>query len=83
MLTTGVLVQNHIDVKLYEVDGVLKAAFYPSDHYKHRYYCVMDHGCPVELKIIRNRIEDEEATPRALVSFEFYDRFPYSDDFGQ
>lgn len=80
MLQSGVLEQEHIDVKLYTVDEVLCAAYYPSNHYKHRYYCVMDHGSPKELRIKRNTIEHEFAQPRALVKFEYYDRFPVVDE---
>lgn len=63
-------------MKLYTVDRVLCAARYPVDHYKHRYYEVMDYGCPVELKIKKNRIEQEGDKPRALVKFQHIDRFP-------
>lgn len=75
-----VLEQENIDVKLYTVDGVLYHAFYPADHYKHKYYCVMDHGCPIELRIKRNTIEHQYAQPRSLVKFKFYPRVPPADD---
>lgn len=80
MVTAGVLFQEHIDVKIYTVDEIRQHAFYPSDHYKHRYYCVMDHGCPIELRIKRNKIEHVYAQPRAKVYFKYYDRLPYIDD---
>lgn len=76
MLRSKVLCQENFDVKLYTVDGVLQSAFYPVDHYKHKYYCVMDHGCAVELRIKRNRIEHEYALPKSKVKFEFYPRLP-------
>ncbi|KAJ8706396.1 hypothetical protein PYW08_011022 [Mythimna loreyi] len=40
MLLSGVLFQHTIDVKIYPVDGVLHAAYYPNpaDRNKHRYY---------------------------------------------
>lgn len=81
MLLGGVLVQDQIDIKLYTVDKVLYAAYYPSNHYKHRYYSVMDHGCPLELRIKRNKVEPdyELAQPRALIKFEHYDRLPNVD----
>lgn len=80
MLLSGVLEQENIDVKLFTVDEQLKAAYYPTNHFKHQYYSVMDHGCPVELRIRRNEIEDENAQPKALVNFQFYPRFPKVDD---
>ncbi|KAI4465838.1 leucine-rich repeat-containing protein 34 [Holotrichia oblita] len=76
MLLSKVLDQENIDIKLYTVDGVLYHAYYPSDHYKHKYYCVMDHGCPIELRIKRNKVEHEHAQPRSLVKFQFYPRIP-------
>lgn len=80
MLRAGVLEQENIDVKLYTVDGKLHTAFYPSDHYKHKYYCVLDYGVPVELRIKRNKVYSEYAQPRALVNFEFYPRYPEVDE---
>lgn len=80
MLLSGALKQEGIDVKPYKVDGVLKAAYYPSDHYKHRYYCVMDYGCAVELKIKKNKVEprlppcSDEEKPNVLVGFKYYDK---------
>ncbi|KRT78279.1 hypothetical protein AMK59_8373 [Oryctes borbonicus] len=57
MLLSKVLEQDNIDVKIYSVDGVLYHAYYPSDRYKHKYYCEMDHGSPIELRIKRNKVE--------------------------
>ncbi|KAF5282721.1 hypothetical protein FQR65_LT02718 [Abscondita terminalis] len=79
MLLSGVLVQQQIDVELYTDDDVIYAAYYPSNHYKHRYYCVLDHGCPAELRIKRNKIVHDFAKPRALIKFRYYDRFPPVD----
>lgn len=80
MLMSKVLEQENIDIKLYTVDGVLYHAYYPADHYKHKYYCVMDHGCPIELRIKRNKIEHDHAQPRSLVKFQFYPRVPVVDE---
>ncbi|KAK4879463.1 hypothetical protein RN001_007609 [Aquatica leii] len=77
MLRSTVLVQEQIDVKLYTVDEVIYSAYYPSNHYKHRYYCVMDTGCPVELKIKRNKIVLDSTKPKALLNLQYYDRFPF------
>lgn len=76
MLAAGVLIQEHLDVKIYKVDETRYHAFYPSDHYKHRYYCVMDHGTPIELRIKRNVVEDTDPRPRPKVYFQYYDRIP-------
>lgn len=72
MLQSGVLQQEGIDIRLYEVDGVLKASYYPSNHYKHKYYCVMDHGCAVELKIKKNKLEQLDEKQKVLLDFKFY-----------
>ncbi|GJQ84961.1 hypothetical protein Trydic_g562 [Trypoxylus dichotomus] len=80
MLLSKVLEQDNIDVKLYRVDGVLYHAYYPSDRYKHKYYCEMDHGYPVELRIKRNTIDMDNTQPRSLVKFKFYPRVPPADD---
>lgn len=76
MVMSGVLDQEYLDVKIYEVDKVYHAAFYPSDHYKHKYYNVMDYACATELKIKRNHIPSELDQPRELVNFKFYPRLP-------
>ncbi|KOB66754.1 putative leucine rich repeat containing 34 [Operophtera brumata] len=49
MLQSGVLFQHTIDVKLYEIDEVLYAAYYPNpaDRNKHLYYCEMNFGIPL------------------------------------
>lgn len=46
MLFSGALFQHTIDVKIYEVDDVLHAAYYPNpaDRNKHLYYCELDVG---------------------------------------
>lgn len=72
MLQSGVLQQEGIDIRLYEVDGILKAAYYPSNRYKHQYYCVMDHGCAVELKIKKNKLEKLDDKQKVLLDFKFY-----------
>lgn len=76
MMLSTVFEQSGIDVKIYMVDGVLYAARYTVQAYKHRYYGVMDYGCAVELKIKRNRIETPDDKPRALVNFKHLDRYP-------
>lgn len=80
MLKSGVLNQEYIDIKIYKVDEELRAAYYPANHYKHKYYCVMDHGCPIELKIKKNKIYDDRALPRKLVDFKHFDRYPPVDE---
>ncbi|CAH1954224.1 unnamed protein product [Acanthoscelides obtectus] len=64
LLRAGVLNQEYFDVKLYEVDGMLHAAYYPAEHFKHNYYSVLDYGYPPELKIVRNKVPDPIALPR-------------------
>ncbi|XP_044267601.1 leucine-rich repeat-containing protein 34-like isoform X1 [Tribolium madens] len=76
MMLSTVFEQRGIDVKIYEVDGVLYAARYPVDKYKQQYYGVMDYGCAVELKIKKNKIETRDDKPRALVNFVHIDRYP-------
>lgn len=63
MLASGALFQHTIDVKLYEVDDVLHAAYYPNpaDRNKHLYYNEMDFGCPQPIyHIKRNVLPDEK-----------------------
>ncbi|KAG5877515.1 hypothetical protein JTB14_011310 [Gonioctena quinquepunctata] len=79
MLKSGVLKQEYLDVKIYEVDGQLHAAEYPSNHFKHRYYGAMDYGCRVDLKIIRNDIPHPLALPRELLNFVHMGRYPHVD----
>lgn len=79
MLDAGSIEQENIDVKLYEVDGIIRAAYYPTNHYKHRYFCVMDTAVPSELKIKKHKLETEYSTPKALVNYKFYDRYPQID----
>lgn len=63
MLISGVLFQHTIDIKLYEVDEVLYAAYYPNpaDRNKHLYYCELDFGYAQPIcHIKRNIIEEKE-----------------------
>lgn len=76
MILSGVLIQEYLDVKIYEVDKVYHAAFYPSDRYKLQYYNVGDYACATELKIKRNIVPSELDQPRELVNFKFYPRLP-------
>ncbi|KAJ8977928.1 hypothetical protein NQ317_002902 [Molorchus minor] len=80
MLESGVFDQEYIDIKLYTVDGQLYPAYYPSKHYKHKYYCVMDYGCAVELKIKRNKLPHPDALPRGLINMAHVARYPPIDD---
>lgn len=63
MLLSGTLFQHTIDVKIYEVDEVLYAAYYPNpaDRNKHLYYCEQEFGYaqPI-LHITRNFIEKDK-----------------------
>lgn len=63
MLMSGVLFQHTIDVRLYEVDDVLYAAYHPNpaDRNKHIYYCEMDFGYaqPI-LHIARNVVVEKK-----------------------
>ncbi|XP_022904365.2 leucine-rich repeat-containing protein 34-like [Onthophagus taurus] len=76
LIKVGAFDPERLDVRIYEVDGLLYHAYVPEDHYKHRYYGVMDHGCAVELKIKRNIIEDEFTYPRNLTNFKYYNKIP-------
>lgn len=64
MLISGALFQHTIDVRIYEVDGDLFAAYYPNpaDRNKHLYYCEKDFGeaQPI-LHIKRNKIPTKKA----------------------
>ncbi|CAH1117752.1 unnamed protein product [Phaedon cochleariae] len=80
MLESKVLEQDYLDIKIYKVDEKLHAAYYPVNHYKHIYYNVMDHGCPVELKIKKNKIIDPAALPRELLNMSHYGRYPPVDE---
>lgn len=63
MLRSGTLFQHTIDVKLYEVDGVLHAAYYPNpaDRNKHLYYCELDFGCAQPMyHVKRNTVEEKK-----------------------
>nr|CAI5836117.1 unnamed protein product [Callosobruchus analis] len=80
LLKAGILDQKYFDVKLYEVDGRLHAAYYPSDHFKHKYYSVLDYGYPPELKIIRNKVVNSMALPRELLNYTHIARYPPVDE---
>ncbi|CAH2236906.1 leucine-rich repeat-containing protein 34-like [Pararge aegeria] len=63
MLISGALFQHTIDLKLYEVDDVLHAAYYPNpaDRNKHLYYDELDYGCAQPVyHIIRNVVEEKK-----------------------
>ncbi|XP_076273168.1 uncharacterized protein LOC143204505 [Rhynchophorus ferrugineus] len=75
----GVLQQDLIDVKVYITSDGPQMAYYPTNHYKHRFYSVMDHGYPPELKIVRNKVVGPDSQPRALVQLDFIDRYPPVD----
>ncbi|XP_049707324.2 leucine-rich repeat-containing protein 34-like [Helicoverpa armigera] len=63
MLLSGALFQHTIDVKLYEVDEVLYAAYYPNpaNRNKHLYYDELDFGVPQPIyHITRNVIEEKK-----------------------
>lgn len=79
MLKSGILNQEYIDVKVYYVDGQPQAAYYPTRHFKNRFYSVMEHGVSQELKIFRNNVPHADAQPRALVNIDFIDRYPPVD----
>lgn len=73
MFMSGALNQEFVDVCIYEVDGVLHAAYNPSDRYKHKYYCELDYACAVRLKIKRNYIPPDA---KNKVDFKFYPTVP-------
>lgn len=64
MLLSGVLFQHTIDVKLYEVDEILYAAYYPNpaDRNKHLYYCEMDFGYSQPICHITRNVMKEQKT---------------------
>lgn len=80
MLTSGVLNQEYIDVKIYEVDNELKAAEYPSNNYRQKFYGVMDQGYLSEIRIQRHKIYPENSMPRELFKFEHIGRYPAIDE---
>ncbi|XP_059046853.1 leucine-rich repeat-containing protein 34-like [Achroia grisella] len=61
MLLSGVLFQHTIDVKIYEVDEVLHAAYYPNpaDRNKHLYYCELDYGYSIPIDHIKRNVATE------------------------
>ncbi|KAH9628075.1 hypothetical protein HF086_018291 [Spodoptera exigua] len=62
MVLSGVLSQQSIDVKVYEVDNVLHAAYYPNpaDRSKHLYYDELDFGCVQPICHITRNIIDKK-----------------------
>lgn len=64
MLLSGVLFQHTMDVKLYEVDEVLYAAYYPNpaDRNKHLYYCELDYGEAQPIYHIKRNVKVETKT---------------------
>ncbi|KAL3280757.1 hypothetical protein HHI36_003992 [Cryptolaemus montrouzieri] len=75
MILSGVLKQNYIDTKVYEVDGELQAAFYPTTHFKQQYYSVMTYGCTVPLKIKQNKVEPQDLKRRPFYNLPYYERY--------
>ncbi|XP_047542545.1 leucine-rich repeat-containing protein 34-like [Vanessa atalanta] len=64
MLFSGALSQHTIDVKVYEVDGVLHAAYYPnpSDRNKHLYYNELEFGYALPIFHIKRNVLPEKKT---------------------
>ncbi|KAF9812497.1 hypothetical protein SFRURICE_018985, partial [Spodoptera frugiperda] len=62
MLTSGVLFQHTMDVKVYEVDGVLHAAYFPNpaNRNKHFYYDELEYGCVQPIYHITRNIMEEK-----------------------
>ncbi|CAF4887157.1 unnamed protein product [Pieris macdunnoughi] len=62
MLLSGALFQHTIDVRLYEVDEVLHAAYYPNpaDRNKHNYYCELEFGFAQPIYHIRRNVLPEK-----------------------
>ncbi|XP_032525816.2 leucine-rich repeat-containing protein 34-like [Danaus plexippus] len=62
MLISGALFQHTIDVRLYSVDGVLHAAYYPNpaNRNKHLYYNEMDFGCEQPIYHIKRNVLPEK-----------------------
>lgn len=80
LLNAGILNQKHVDIKIYYVDGKPHAAYYPSRLYTNRFYSAFMSAFPPELKIIRNKVPHADALPRALVNFDYIDRYPPVDE---
>ncbi|XP_050300749.1 leucine-rich repeat-containing protein 34-like isoform X2 [Anthonomus grandis grandis] len=77
---SGCLVPENVDVKIYYVDGVRCAAFNPINQLALKKYSIQLYGVAPELKIIRNKKAHPDALPRALLNFEFIDRYPPVDE---
>ncbi|XP_017785358.1 PREDICTED: leucine-rich repeat-containing protein 34-like [Nicrophorus vespilloides] len=73
-LAIGLYEQEHVDFKIYEVDGVLYVAKYPGNNYKYRYHCQLEHNEVQELRITRNIVYSEYCDYKAKLNFLYYDR---------
>lgn len=64
MLMSGVISEDTMDVKLYEVDGVMYAALYsnPIDRNKHMYYCEMEYGYAQPILHIKRNVVKKNKT---------------------
>lgn len=62
MLMSGALLQHTIDVKLYKVDDVLHAAYYPNpaDRNKHLYYDELDYGFAQPIYHIKRNVVEKK-----------------------
>lgn len=62
MLMSGALFQHTIDVKLYKVDDVLHAAYYPNpaDRNKHLYYDELDYGFAQPIYHIKRNVVEKK-----------------------
>ncbi|XP_013136414.1 PREDICTED: leucine-rich repeat-containing protein 34-like [Papilio polytes] len=62
MLMSGVLDQSTFDVKIYEVDEVFYAAYYPNpaDRSKHFYYCELEYGYAQPIYHIQRNVLPEK-----------------------
>lgn len=62
MLMSGALFQHTLDVKLYEVDDVLYAAYYPNpaDRNKHLYYDELDYGVAQPIYHIKRNVVEKK-----------------------
>ncbi|XP_068622143.1 leucine-rich repeat-containing protein 34-like [Battus philenor] len=64
MLMSGTLFQDTFDVKIYEVDELLYAAYYPNpaDRSKHFYYCELEFGYAQPIYHIKRNVLPENET---------------------
>lgn len=71
MLASGVLVQENLDVKPYEVDNKYYVAYYPANYYKQKYY----NGISQPMKIYKqNSIHNEIKSSK--ITFTYQDSTP-------